>query len=106
MATKQTVQELKAERVQEELVAEPVRKELLFGDVADEPLWVTLKAERVQEPSSLAKDGRTRISSSCNLTVSQKQPITIELLTMGVVVELHGAPADHSAPGSGSGTAA
>ena len=102
MNEQNTVQELKAERVQEERVAEPVRKGLLFVDVADEPAWVNLKAERVQEPESLAAAGKAHFSSSFQLTVSQKQPITIELPDLGIVIKMHGAPADRSTPEDGS----
>ena len=62
-----------------------------------------LKAERVQEPASLAKDGRERHTSYFELSVSQKQPVTIELQTLGVVIKLQGAPAADSGRGNGSG---
>jgi hypothetical protein len=101
--TKSAEQDLKAERVQEELAAEqaqtklavPVRKELLFTDVADEPFWVSLKAERVQQPALLADQGPQQLTSSLELTISQKQPMTIE--TAGSVIRLHGPLASASA---------
>ena len=91
-------QDLKSERVQQELAAAqaqtklavPVRRELLFTDVADEPIWVSLKAERVQQPAILADQGPQQLTSSLELTVSQKQPMTIE--AAGSVIRLHGAP--------------
>jgi hypothetical protein len=92
MTTKPAVQELKAERVQEEMVAVPVRKEMLFVDVADEPVWVSLKAERVQEPTSVAASGKAQHPSEFHVTVSHKQPITIELQERGTVITLHGQP--------------
>lgn len=96
----QSMPELKAERVQEERVAVPVRKGALFVDVRDEPVWVSLKAERVQEPASVAAAGNARTSSELEMTVGHKQPITIELQE-GIVIKLLGL--DGSAPGSGSG---
>jgi hypothetical protein len=102
MDTKQGVQKLKAERVQEELMAEPVRNGLLFVDVADEPVWVSLKAERVQEPALFANSPNEKLSSVLELTVSQKQPMTIELPALGAIIKLHGTTADTSVPGGGS----
>jgi len=76
MATQQAVQELKAERVQEELMAE-------------EPYWMWLKAERVQQPE-LAAAGAEGKLSSLKLAVSQQQKVSVELLDLQVVVTLHG----------------
>jgi hypothetical protein len=102
MDTKQAVQERKAERVQEELRAEPVLlRELLYSDPADEPCWISLKAERVQLPAILADERPQQLSSTIQLTVSPKQPMTIE--TVGTVIRLLGATADTSAPEGGSG---
>ncbi len=84
METTQVVQELKAERVQQEL---------LFSDVADEPCWVSLKAERVQEPSIIADEGQDQFSSAFEMTLSQKQPVTIELMALQTVITLHGTVA-------------
>ncbi len=89
MSTKPEVQELKAERVQEEMVAVPVRKGALFVDVADEPVWISLKAERVQEPASLAT-GKALQPAELHLTASHKQPITIEVQERGTIITLHG----------------
>src|SRR6185503_14801623 len=101
MDTKQTVKELNAERWQEELWAEPVRlRELVYTDPADEPCWVSLKAERVQLPAIVADEAPQQLSSTIQLTVSQKQPMTIE--TIGNVIRLHGAPANPGVPGGGS----
>lgn len=98
----QGVPELKAERVQEERVAVPVRKGALFVDVMDEPVWVSLKAERVQEPASVAAAGKAQLPSEFHVTVSHKQPITIELQERGTVIKFHGM-ADPSTPSSGNG---
>ena len=88
----QSMPELKAERVQEERMSVPVavRKGALFVDVMDEPVWVSLKAERVQEPASVAAAGTGRTSSELEMTVGHKQPITIELQELGTVIKLLG----------------
>jgi hypothetical protein len=66
--------------------------------VADEPVWVSLKAERVQEPTSVAAEGKAQLPSSFHLTVSHKQPITIELQELGTVITLHGSGAGSAGP--------
>ncbi len=93
MDTKQVVQEL---------MAKPVRKEQLFVDVADEPIWVSLKAERVQEPALFANGENEKLSSVLEMTVSQKQPMTIELPALGAIIKLHGAMAANRVPEGGS----
>jgi len=80
METQQMEQDLKSERVQEELTA------------AAEPYRVSLKAERVQEPA-LAEIGAVGRSSAFEMTINQKQPVTIELLGLEVVITLHGTEA-------------
>ena len=82
-------QELKSEQVQTKLMV-PVRRELLFSDVADEPIWISLKAERVQQPALLADEGPQQLNSTLELSISQKQPMSIE--AAGSVIRLHGAP--------------
>ena len=96
MKTQQVIQEqeLKAERVQEELAAEPLQ----IGPV-EEPYQVSLKAERVQEPAFAAIGAQGPASSVFELTINQKQPVTIELLALQVVITLHG-------PGAGASSAA
>ncbi len=79
MKTQQMVQELKAERVQEELA------------MVEEPYQIAPKAERVQEPLAVA--GAVPLSSAFELTISQKQPVSIELLGHQIVITLHGANA-------------
>lgn len=76
----QMVQELKPERVQKELV------------LVEESYRVSLKAERVQEPA-LAGVEAMSLSSAFELTVSQRQPVSIELLALQVVITLHGEQA-------------
>lgn len=83
METQQVVtqeQKLKAERVQEELMA-------------DEPYLVSLKAERVQEPVAVAMGGAAPLTAALQLSMSQAQPVTIELLGLQVVITLHGTNA-------------
>ena len=99
MDTKENLADLQAKEVLVKMTAEPVRKELLFSDVADEPCWISLKAERVQVPAILADEGPAQLTSAIELTVSQKQPMTIE--TLGTVIKLHGTTADTSAPEGG-----
>ena len=86
MDTQQTVQELKAERVQEEIAL-----------VAEEPFRIWLKAERVQEPAFAALGTEVPMSSAFELTINQKQPVTIELPALQTVITLHG-------PKAGDGT--
>jgi hypothetical protein len=82
METQQMVQELKAERVQEEMVA------------AEEPLYrAWLKAERVQEPASVAAGGVGRVSSAFELMIHQQEPVRVELLAHEIVITLHGTNA-------------
>jgi hypothetical protein len=77
METMSFEQELKSERVQEEK-----------RRVVEEPCTVTLKSERVQQPAYLTEGGRQ--SSFFELSLSQKQPVTIELLSLQAVITLHG----------------
>ncbi|HYU35281.1 MAG TPA: hypothetical protein VEW48_24270 [Thermoanaerobaculia bacterium] len=90
MTEQNTVQELKAERVQEEMQ---------LVDVADDPFWVSLKAERVQEPELFAGARGGQLSSTFELTLSQKQPVTIELMALGVTITLHGKQTENNAAG-------
>lgn len=77
-------QELKAERVQQELMA------------VQEPCWISLKAERVQVPEAAAAGEKVALSSAFELSINQAQPMTIELLALGVVITLHGKAAGAS----------
>ena len=81
MERTQSVQELKAERVQEELVALAV---------AAEPFQISLKAERVQEPAAVAVGASTQGSSGFALSLSfqQKQPVKIEVPALGTIITL------------------
>jgi len=79
MATKQIVQELKAERVQEEIAL-----------VTAEPFRLSLKAERVQEPAAflMGPDPQWVAAVDLNLQLSPKQPVKIELTTLGTVITI------------------
>ena len=77
MEIENTVQELKAERVQEELMAQ-------------EPFRIWLKAERIQEPELAAAGAEGTPPSSFELALSQPQAVTIELLSVQAVVTLYG----------------
>ncbi len=77
MAT-QDVQELKAERVQEELM------------MVEQPYWIWLKAERVQEPELAAAAGGEGALPSFKLALSQPQKVSVELRALQVVVTFHG----------------
>jgi hypothetical protein len=77
--TKQAAQDLKSERVQEEIAL-----------VRDEPFRISLKAERVQQPSALALGPDTQPSSAfeMNLTLSPKQPVRIDLSAFGASITI------------------
>jgi len=92
MSEQNSVQELKAERVQEEMQ---------LVEVVDDPFWVSLKAERVQEPEVFAGAGNGTFSSTFELSLSQKQPVTIELMALGVTITLHGKQTENNAAGAG-----
>jgi len=74
----QTVQELKAERVQEELA------------VAGEPFRISLKAERVQEPSASAEQpvAQGAAAFALNLELSEVQPVSIRLTKQGTFITI------------------
>lgn len=78
MAKTQSVQELKAERVQEELA------------VAGEPFRISLKAERVQGPSASAEGTATQGATAfaLNLELSEVQPVTITLSERGTFITI------------------
>jgi hypothetical protein len=78
METQTMEQELKAERVQEEMVAEVL------------PVRAWLKAERVQEPVSVAAKGAGKLSSAFELMTHQQEPVKVELLAHEIVITLHG----------------
>jgi hypothetical protein len=75
MDTKQAVQELKAERVQQEAAPEL-------------PFQVSLKAERVQEPGVFSPGEDEQFSSSfeLNLNLSQREVLKFDLMPLGAVV--------------------
>jgi hypothetical protein len=76
--TKQAVQELKAERVQEEIA------------LVDEAFRISLKAERVQQPGALALGPAAQPSSAfeLNLTLHPKQPVKIDLTALGATITI------------------
>jgi hypothetical protein len=96
---KEAVQDLKAEQVQEQVqeeimtVAEPVGP----GDPGDpsppdsleEPLVISLKAERVQGPEAAAAAAGETTSSFFELAVHPYQRVTIDLaaLQVGITIE-------------------
>ena len=79
METNQTVQELKAERVQEELAL-----------LAEEPFRISLKAERVQGPSASAEGPAAQEASAValNLELSERQPVSITLTERGTFITI------------------
>jgi hypothetical protein len=78
--TKQAVQELKSERVQEEIA-------LVVGD---EPFRISLKSERVQQPGALAAgpDAQSTSSFEMNLALSPKQTVRIDLSAFGASITI------------------
>jgi len=80
--TMNPVQELKAERVQEESMAADK-----VGEV-NNPLVISLKAERVQEPAALALPGRGKMSSYVEVAVNPYQRVTIDLPSLDVNITL------------------
>ena len=82
----QDVPDLKSERVQQEIAF-----------IVEEPVRISLKAERVQQPALAALGAGTPMSSVFELTINQKQPVTIELLGLQTVITLHETAAGNSA---------
>ena len=80
--TMNPVQELKAERVQEEVMAAD-----RVGEVTN-PLVISLKAERVQEPAALALPGRGKLSSYVEVAVNPYERVTIDLPALEVNITL------------------
>ncbi len=76
------VQELKAERVQEEIAAG------LFQIVPEEPFRISLKAERVQEPSSLLASAGGTVSLAYEMSFNQMRAVTVHLEEPQIVVNL------------------
>ena len=75
----QTVQELKAERVQEELAVA----------VMGEPFRISLKAERVQVPSASAKGPAAQGAAfALNLELSEMQTVSITLTGKGTFITI------------------
>jgi predicted secreted hydrolase len=78
--TKQAVQELKPERVQEEIAL-----------VAEEPYRIWLKAERVQEPTAAAIEPDANKATSAyelNLTLGPQQEVTIDVTALGTTITI------------------
>ena len=76
MIENQTVQKLKAERVQEEI-----------GVAVDEGFRLSLKAERVQEPTEVAAGPNAQRSSfEVSLSFQQKLPVRIELPAVETII--------------------
>ena len=63
----------------------------------EEPFRISLKAERVQEPELAALGAGASLPSAFELTINQKQPVTIELLGLQTVITLHETAAGNSA---------
>jgi hypothetical protein len=63
----------------------------------EEPFRLSLKAERVQQPELAALGAGVPMSSAFELTINQKQPVTIELPALQVVITLHGTTAGNDA---------
>ena len=79
MTENQTVQELKAERVQEEIAL-----------VVGEPFRISLKAERVQVPGASAVEpaGQGATALALNLELSEMQPVSITLTEKGTFITI------------------
>ena len=78
--TKQAVQELKPERVQEEIAL-----------VADEPIRIWLKAERVQEPTAAAigpDAHKATPTYELNLTLAPQQEVSIDVTALGTTITI------------------
>jgi hypothetical protein len=84
--------------VVQELKAEPVQEEIAL--VAEEPFRISLKAERVQEPAFAALGAGRPLSSAFELTINQRQPVTIELPAIQTVITLHGTTAGNGTVGT------
>ena len=55
----------------------------------EEPFRISLKAERVQQPELAALGAEVPLTSAFELTINQKQPVTIELPGLQAVITLH-----------------
>ena len=80
--TMNTNQELKSERVQEEIMAVD-----RVAEVKD-PLVISLKAERVQEPAAATVPARGRLTSYLELAVNPYERVTIELPALDATIIL------------------
>jgi hypothetical protein len=78
METKQAVQEVTGKWV----------------DVVEEPCWVSLKAQRVQEPAVSNAGGDGQFSSAFELTYRQDQQVTFDLAELRAIITIHGAKAE------------
>jgi hypothetical protein len=78
----ETFQELKSERVQEERVAAGEPDDL--KDTLKDPLVISLKSERVQEPAASVG----RLVSALELAVNPYQRVTIDLPALQVTIIL------------------
>jgi hypothetical protein len=63
----------------------------------EEPFRISLKAERVQVPELAALGAEVPLTSAFELTINQKQPVTIGLLGLQTVITLHGTAAANDA---------
>ena len=63
----------------------------------EEPFRISLKAERVQEPELAALGAGVPLPSAFELTINQKQPVTIGLLGLQTVITLHEPAAGNDA---------
>ena len=93
MDTQQTVQQ-----DEQDLKSERVQGEIAF--IAEDPVRISLKAERVQEPALAVLGAGAPMPSAFELTINQKQPVTIELLGLQTVITLHETAADDDAAGA------
>lgn len=91
MATKQAVQEVRAEQVhqvQQELKSERVQADIMA--VVEEPFQISLKSERVQAPGDFADGPATQLSSvfDLKLNLNQKQSVKIELTALETIIRI------------------
>lgn len=63
-------------------------------DVVEEPCWVTLKAQSVQEPAVLATRAEEPYSSAFELTLSRSQQVTFDLGALQTIITIQGTKAE------------
>ena len=104
--TKEAAQDLKAKQVQEEImaVAEPVGPgDPSPPDSLEEPLVISLKAERVQGPEAAALAAGETTSSFFELVVHPYQRVTIDLAALQVSIILERPVGPTGGDGLGKG---